>query len=156
MPSESSIQQGPTSQIPLEQETPSKEAEALEPEQVPIIQEDSIDKDPIHKKAAKKVVKFSEPESSERSIEELREIEKTEREMYIQEREELCQVHKGPLTGLSYHCPTCKTKYCVKCATTLMNSGEGCWVCNTQIISPKLKTNLRRTNCTRFLVKKML
>jgi hypothetical protein len=84
------------------------------------------------KKAAKKVT-FSAPMKSERSTEELREIEKTEREIYIQDQEELCQVHKGPLTGMTYVCPRCKTKYCVKCATALANRREGCWVCNIPI-----------------------
>ena len=61
------------------------------------------------------------------------ETQQTREEMLIEEKEEICPVHKGPIVGVMYKCPKCKTKYCMKCARTLVQKGEGCWVCNQPI-----------------------
>ena len=57
----------------------------------------------------------------------------TEKEMEIREDVDICQVHKGPIEGVNYICPKCKTKYCLKCAQVLKQRNEGCWVCDTPI-----------------------
>jgi len=61
------------------------------------------------------------------------ETQKTRDEMLIEEKEDVCPVHKGPIMGINYACPKCKTKYCMKCARTLIQNKEGCWACNEPI-----------------------
>ncbi len=61
------------------------------------------------------------------------ETQKTRAEMLIEEKEDICPVHKGPIVGIMYACPKCKTKYCMKCARTLVQNNEGCWACNDPI-----------------------
>jgi hypothetical protein len=61
------------------------------------------------------------------------ELEKTESEMKIEKNDPICVVHKGKITGTIYLCPECNTSYCLKCAKTLKNKGEGCWNCGREI-----------------------
>jgi len=61
------------------------------------------------------------------------ETKKTRDEMLIEEKEDVCPVHKGTIVGILYACPKCKTKYCMKCARTLIQNKEGCWICNEPI-----------------------
>lgn len=61
------------------------------------------------------------------------EIEKTEQEIVIQEKELICPIHKGIIEGVNYICPKCKTNYCLKCATLLAERNEPCWVCEERI-----------------------
>jgi len=63
----------------------------------------------------------------------LEETERTEREITIEKESDFCVVHKGPITGIIYVCPTCKAKYCLNCATTLSQKDETCWVCDKPI-----------------------
>jgi hypothetical protein len=133
LPSEPSSQKKLTIQVSADQEPISKESIEEDPEQVSNKQDESIQKDEIYEKAPIKKKKITEQKKSEKSIEVLREIEKTEREIHIQEREALCQVHKGPLMGITYRCPKCRTMYCLKCANALKENGEGCWICNSPI-----------------------
>ena len=61
------------------------------------------------------------------------EIETTEKEMEISKNIDICQVHKGKIEGMSYICPKCQQKYCLKCASALARNKEACWVCETPI-----------------------
>ena len=61
---------------------------------------------------------------------EKKEVEKTESEMDVEEQKVICIVHKGPILGTSYICPHCQTFYCLKCASTLKQKDERCWVCD--------------------------
>lgn len=61
-----------------------------------------------------------------------KEIKKTEAEIDIEEKEVICVVHKGPITGSIYLCPKCKTYYCQKCALALKEKGEKCWSCEEE------------------------
>jgi len=83
--------------------------------------------------------------SSEISLEEKKrtaiEIEKTEKEMSIQPKEDVCQVHRGRIEGISYICPKCQTKYCLTCATTLAEKNESCWACEEVIKVGNRKTD---------------
>ena len=45
----------------------------------------------------------------------------------------LCVVHKGPIKGSMYVCPSCETLYCQKCAKALQEKGERCWSCGSRI-----------------------
>ncbi|MFX1555426.1 MAG: hypothetical protein ACFFBV_15990, partial [Promethearchaeota archaeon] len=65
--------------------------------------------------------------------EERKELEETESELDIQEKEFICLVHKGPVAGSNiYLCPKCKTIYCTKCVTALKENSENCWVCDRE------------------------
>ncbi len=61
------------------------------------------------------------------------EIKKTEKEMVIEQKNDVCQVHKGLIKGITYVCPYCHTKYCLKCAKVLEEKAETCWVCQKPI-----------------------
>ena len=65
--------------------------------------------------------------------EEIEETEKTESEMGIQQKLDKCTVHKGKIQGISYVCPKCQAKYCMKCAQTLHAQKEACWLCGLAI-----------------------
>jgi hypothetical protein len=83
-------------------------------------------------KVTKKKIKpdlESIPFSPEERLMREEEIKKTENEMDIQAKEDFCQIHRGPLSGITYVCPTCKTKYCLKCAESIKIKGEKCWGC---------------------------
>ena len=82
----------------------------------------------------KKKYKIEEkPISKELTEEERQEIEKTESEMAISQDFDKCTVHKGKIQGITYVCPKCQAKYCFKCAQTLSNKKEKCWVCGSSI-----------------------
>jgi len=61
------------------------------------------------------------------------EIKQTEKEVVLEQKIDTCQVHKGKIEGISYICPKCQAKYCLKCAKTLKQKVESCWVCDTVI-----------------------
>ncbi|MHA1150120.1 MAG: LamG-like jellyroll fold domain-containing protein [Promethearchaeota archaeon] len=65
--------------------------------------------------------------------EEVRETQKTESEMEIKQALDKCTVHKGKIQGITYVCPKCQVKYCMKCAQTLESKNEECWVCGNPI-----------------------
>ena len=56
-----------------------------------------------------------------------------EEEFDIEEDQDQCIVHKGPIRGLIYSCPGCGSKYCLRCAKTIKEKEENCWVCNAEI-----------------------
>ncbi|MFX0000672.1 MAG: nitrous oxide reductase family maturation protein NosD [Candidatus Hodarchaeota archaeon] len=62
-----------------------------------------------------------------------KEIRKTESEVNLEKESHICVVHRGKIVGTIYLCPKCEAYYCMKCAITLKEKGETCWVCNTQI-----------------------
>lgn len=122
----------------------------------------------IIEKRKKSAVVPSKP-TLEEKLKETKEIEKTKNELNIQEKQDFCQVHRGLLSGVSYICPKCKTKYCLKCARALKEKSEGCWVCfetisldedvkeDTEILangSPNisdLKANIKNKNLLKIL-----
>nr|MDO8109032.1 hypothetical protein [Candidatus Sigynarchaeota archaeon] len=67
------------------------------------------------------------------SAEALAELQKTEKEVVATMDVKACIVHKGPIKGANYSCPHCNTFYCINCAITLANNGEGCWSCGNKI-----------------------
>ncbi len=64
---------------------------------------------------------------------EKQELKKTEAEVGVEKKELTCIVHRGPIMGATYACPTCQTLYCQKCAAILKEKGEKCWSCNQEI-----------------------
>ncbi len=71
--------------------------------------------------------------SMEDRIKYQKELEKTEKELIVDKQIDTCQVHKGQIFGVSYICQKCGTRYCLKCASTLSERNEVCWVCETPI-----------------------
>ncbi len=61
-----------------------------------------------------------------------REIRAEEKHVELTEVLDRCIVHKGIITGISYTCPKCHAKYCIKCYKILSEKKESCWVCNTE------------------------
>lgn len=76
------------------------------------------------KKAGDKDGKDDEDEVIERKID-----RKTERELSVEKVRPRCMVCAIPLKGTTYICPTCDTKYCIRCARTLASRKEYCWNC---------------------------
>ncbi|MFX0000670.1 MAG: right-handed parallel beta-helix repeat-containing protein [Candidatus Hodarchaeota archaeon] len=62
-----------------------------------------------------------------------KEIRKTEAEVSVEKEFHVCVVHRGRIVGAVYICPECETYYCMKCAITLKEKGETCWVCKKEI-----------------------
>ncbi|MBD3188238.1 hypothetical protein GF325_15490 [Candidatus Bathyarchaeota archaeon] len=64
---------------------------------------------------------------------ELEELRKTENEVVKFEERKICVVHKGPIAGANYLCPSCGTFYCLRCARSLEKNGENCWMCGAKL-----------------------
>ncbi|MEX2684685.1 MAG: hypothetical protein Q6373_024145 [Candidatus Sigynarchaeota archaeon] len=58
---------------------------------------------------------------------------KVEKELGIQKVKPTCMVCTRLLKGTSFICPTCETKYCIRCARTLASRKESCWTCRKQL-----------------------
>ncbi|MBY8985162.1 MAG: hypothetical protein KGD65_08855 [Candidatus Lokiarchaeota archaeon] len=43
--------------------------------------------------------------------------------------ENFCLLHKGNVEGETYTCPSCKTKYCLKCAQKAKSEAKLCVKC---------------------------
>ena len=100
------------------------------PEEFKIDEVKRVPEQPVKKK---KEVVIKPAFTEEEITQEKKEIEKTKGEMEVDVVIDRCQVHKGPLLGITYVCPKCQTKYCLKCANALMEKGEACWVCEEEI-----------------------
>lgn len=81
------------------------------------------------KKGAKKAPRTIELQANDKATSE--EQAQTEKEIDLKEDLDKCIVHKGVIRGISYVCPTCHAKYCLKCLKVLSEKNEKCWVCNT-------------------------
>ena len=87
----------------------------------------------VRHKKAKKLNEESLSTQFDFSEEDAKDLEKTEKEVGVEEQEFICVVHKGPILGDNYLCPHCKTFYCVKCAQALKAKGEKCWSCGKEL-----------------------
>ena len=54
----------------------------------------------------------------------------TEKEVAVSKERKICLVCKGTGLRFTYICPECNTIYCQKCARTLSEMENACWVCN--------------------------
>jgi len=81
---------------------------------------------------AKKKVKSEEKlaKSMVLTEEEKQELVKTEEEVNVERQKFICIVHKGPIVGATYICPSCQAFYCQKCALAIKEKGEKCWSCD--------------------------
>lgn len=59
---------------------------------------------------------------------------RTEKELNVRRVRPTCMVCTIPLKGPAFICPTCDTKYCMRCAKTLAGRKESCWTCRKRII----------------------
>ncbi len=58
---------------------------------------------------------------------------RTEKELSVQKVRPTCIVCTLPLKGTNFICPTCETKYCIRCARALAERKESCWTCRKRI-----------------------
>ncbi len=71
---------------------------------------------------------------------------------YIKQREEIveddiilskekhfCLVHKGPIEGYNFICPTCGAYYCIRCVEAIKELENACWSCGKPL-DPSLPT----------------
>ncbi|MFX1572331.1 MAG: RING finger protein [Promethearchaeota archaeon] len=61
----------------------------------------------------------------------------TEEEVTFHKEKKICLVCKGKLEDFVFICSHCDVLYCEKCARTLSNLENACWVCNTPIDKSK-------------------
>ncbi len=61
---------------------------------------------------------------------------RTERELGVHKVRPTCMVCTRPLKGTTFICPTCETKYCIRCARTLSVRKEYCWTCRKPLKVP--------------------
>jgi len=106
-------------------------SDKVEPRKVEASRVKSFQQVPVKKK--RKMEKLVPAISHEEKKQYEQELEKTEKELILEKKIDTCQVHKGKIEGISYVCPNCQAKYCLKCAKTLKRRAEGCWVCDTAI-----------------------
>ena len=59
----------------------------------------------------------------------------TEDEIQISKEKHFCIVHKGPIEGYSFICPTCGAFYCQKCLEAIKDIENTCWSCNEALDS---------------------
>ena len=53
----------------------------------------------------------------------------------IKVKENFCLLHKGTIEGEIYTCPSCKTKYCLKCAQRAKTKAKLCVKCKQLFIA---------------------
>jgi ribosomal protein S6 len=53
----------------------------------------------------------------------------TEDDIILSKEKHLCLVHKGPIQGYSFICPTCGAYYCANCIEALKEIENICWSC---------------------------
>jgi len=61
----------------------------------------------------------------------------TEEEVSIYKEKKICLVCKGSASKFTYICNNCEALYCHKCAETLSNLENQCWVCDAPIDDTK-------------------
>jgi parallel beta-helix repeat protein len=53
----------------------------------------------------------------------------TEDDITLSKEKHICLVHKGPVEGYSFICPSCGSYYCVKCLEAIKELENACWSC---------------------------
>jgi parallel beta-helix repeat protein len=61
----------------------------------------------------------------------------TKGDIAVFKEKHFCLVHKGPIEGLTFICPTCFTFYCIKCYQALSNIDNTCWSCGNPLDAAK-------------------
>lgn len=73
----------------------------------------------------------------------------TEEEVSVSKERKICLVCKGGGMRYSYICPECNAIYCVKCANSLSNMENACWVCETPFDESKpVKASQKEDECS--------
>ena len=68
---------------------------------------------------------------------ELSDEQLSEEEVTFYREQKICLVCKGTTLGFTYICPDCKALYCEKCARSLIDLENACWICNSAIDKTK-------------------
>ncbi|MFX1443417.1 MAG: hypothetical protein ACFFHV_08390 [Promethearchaeota archaeon] len=61
----------------------------------------------------------------------------SEKDVNLYREQIICLVCKGDALGFVYICPDCKALYCEKCARSLIDLENACWICNCAIDKSK-------------------
>jgi len=64
-------------------------------------------------------------------LSEIKPGEISEEEVTFYREQRICLVCKGKIIGFNYICSKCDALFCEKCARTLSNLENACWVCNS-------------------------
>jgi hypothetical protein len=87
---------------------------------------------------------FEESDISEESkiifvdrLSELREEKFSEEDVSLFREQMICLVCKGKALGFTFICPECKALYCDKCARSLIEMENACWICESPIDKSK-------------------
>jgi len=90
-----------------------------------------------------------------------KDIRITEEEITLLKEKNICLVCKNKILGFNSYLCECGVLYCEKCARSLINSENACWICNSAIdkrkavkISPSIKDNRIKIMEGLFRVKK--
>ena len=76
--------------------------------------------------------KLEEKEELIASLEKQRK-ELNEEDIGIFKQTYICLVHKGPVEGVIFLCPHCKSYYCLKCYEAITKVENECWSCNNPL-----------------------
>ena len=68
----------------------------------------------------------------------------SEKEVTFYREQIVCLVCKGKVEGFNFICFNCKAMYCEKCARTLIDSENACWVCNSPMDKSRLSTPFKK------------
>ncbi len=68
----------------------------------------------------------------------------TEEEVSVSKEKQICIVCKNEVLRDNYICPECKTFYCLKCSTALVEAENACWVCDTPFDESKPSKPLKK------------
>jgi len=105
-----------------------------------IVKRKPFRKNAISKKGKQVMIveKHKKPKSVDSSTDALKSqeldvMQEIEEELGIEKEEHSCGVHGGKIVGAIYICPSCKTYYCMECASDLKLKGKTCQVCKHEI-----------------------
>jgi len=55
--------------------------------------------------------------------------EVVEDDIVLSKEKHFCLVHKGPIEGYNFICPTCNAYYCIRCVEAIKELENACWSC---------------------------
>lgn len=59
--------------------------------------------------------------------------EVTEDDIILSKEKHFCLVHKGPIEGYNFICPSCGSYYCLKCVEAIKEIENECWSCGNSL-----------------------
>ncbi|MBN2154154.1 MAG: right-handed parallel beta-helix repeat-containing protein [Candidatus Lokiarchaeota archaeon] len=84
-------------------------------------------------RSSRKAKKIIQEKEAELAALKSQKEEITEGDITISKEMHTCLVHKGPIKGYSYICPTCGAYYCAKCIAAIIEIENTCWSCKAPL-----------------------